>query len=181
MRTTPEVRDELIGLLRHSPSHPRIASIVDELQNQQPADLNQQGDQLEGAWELCWSSANQPWLKQSPWLQNLQVLDPYHRRAFNLLRLRGPLQHVGAIRVDASLNVVDQNRVQIQFRRGGWMGPRLSDRKRLDLMRDVDQRFPAWLDITVLDHELRICKGNAGTVFALLRLQQSNPISTYFE
>jgi len=26
-----------------------------------------------------------------------------------------------------------------------------------------------WLDITVLDDELRICRGNAGTVFALLR------------
>ena len=181
MRTTPAVRDELIALLRQSPGDPRIASLVDELQNQQPADLNQQGDQLEGAWELCWSSASQPWLKQSPWLQNLQVLDPCQQRGCNLLRLRGPLQHVGAIRVDASLNLIDQNRVQIQFRRGGWMGPRLSDRKRLELMRDVDQRFPAWLDITVLDHELRICKGNAGTVFALLRLQQSNPISTYFE
>jgi hypothetical protein len=33
----------------------------------------------------------------------------------------------------------------------------------------VQQSFPAWLDITVLDDELRICRGNAGTVFALLR------------
>jgi hypothetical protein len=33
----------------------------------------------------------------------------------------------------------------------------------------VSQSFPAWLDITVLDNELRICRGNAGTVFALLR------------
>ena len=76
MRTTPAVRDELIALLRQSPGDPRIPSLVDELENQQPADLNQQGDQLEGAWELRWSSAKQPWLKQSPWLQNLHVLDP---------------------------------------------------------------------------------------------------------
>jgi hypothetical protein len=33
----------------------------------------------------------------------------------------------------------------------------------------VSQSFPAWLDITVLDEELRVCRGNAGTVFALLR------------
>ena len=33
----------------------------------------------------------------------------------------------------------------------------------------MQQSFPAWLDITVLDDELRICRGNAGTVFALLR------------
>jgi hypothetical protein len=33
----------------------------------------------------------------------------------------------------------------------------------------VRQSFPAWLDITVLDGELRVCRGNAGTLFALLR------------
>ena len=36
-------------------------------------------------------------------------------------------------------------------------------------MRAVKQSFPAWLDITVLDEQLRICRGNAGTIFALLR------------
>ena len=173
--------DQLIQLLRDHPNDPSIPDLIKGAEAAADVNLLQQSKQLSGVWELRWSSASQPWLKQSPWLQNLQVLDPYHRRGCNLLRLRGPLQHVGAIRVDASLNLVDHNRVQIQFRRGGWMGPRLSDRKRLELMRDVDQRFPAWLDITVLDHELRICKGNAGTVFALLRLQQSNSISTYFK
>jgi hypothetical protein len=33
----------------------------------------------------------------------------------------------------------------------------------------VKQSFPAWLDITVVDAELRLCRGNAGTLFALLR------------
>ncbi|MFN7677638.1 MAG: PAP/fibrillin family protein [Cyanobacteriota bacterium] len=36
-------------------------------------------------------------------------------------------------------------------------------------MRQVRQSFPAWLDITVVDGDLRLCRGNAGTVFALLR------------
>lgn len=36
-------------------------------------------------------------------------------------------------------------------------------------MRGVKQSFPAWLDITVIDQQLRICRGNAGTTFALLR------------
>jgi hypothetical protein len=36
-------------------------------------------------------------------------------------------------------------------------------------MRNVQQNFPAWLDVTVLSQELRICRGNAGTIFALLR------------
>jgi hypothetical protein len=39
----------------------------------------------------------------------------------------------------------------------------------LQLQREVQQSFPAWLDITVLTEELRLCRGNAGTIFALLR------------
>jgi hypothetical protein len=58
--------------------------------------------------------------------------------------------------------------VQVRFRRGGWLGPSLGT-FRLQLLRTVQQSFPAWLDITVLDAELRICRGNAGTEFALLR------------
>jgi hypothetical protein len=39
----------------------------------------------------------------------------------------------------------------------------------MELLAAVRQSFPAWLDITVLDQELRICRGNAGTLFALVR------------
>jgi hypothetical protein len=37
------------------------------------------------------------------------------------------------------------------------------------VLAQVRQSFPAWLDITVLTPELRVCRGNAGTIFALLR------------
>jgi len=174
------IRNDLIALLEQAPNSGRIASLVAELERQQPADLTQQAAQLEGVWELRWSSSSQPWLKQSPWLENLQVLDLQHQRGCNLLRLRGPLQDLGAIRVEASLQLVDHKRVQIEFQRGGWIGPRLLGPKRLEVMRAVSQSFPAWLDITVLDDQLRICKGNAGTTFALLRLEQQNRISDYF-
>ena len=56
----------------------------------------------------------------------------------------------------------------MRFQRGGWLGPSLAQR-RLQWLRSVSQSFPAWLDITVLDADLRICRGNAGTLFALLR------------
>jgi hypothetical protein len=52
--------------------------------------------------------------------------------------------------------------------KGGWLGPRIAER-RLQLLRAVNQSFPAWLDITVLDDDLRVCRGNAGTLFALVR------------
>jgi hypothetical protein len=43
------------------------------------------------------------------------------------------------------------------------------------LFRTVRQPFPAWLDITVLDQDLRICRGNAGTLFALRRRAELRP------
>ena len=86
----------------------------------------------------------------------------------NLLRLKGPLGSKAAISVVAALEVCPPQRVGVQFQRGGWIGPRLAG-NRLELLASVRQSFPAWLDITVLDQELRVCKGNAGTVFALVR------------
>ena len=124
---------------------------------------------LGGVWELRWSSSKQPWLKQSPWLENLQILDPDKGRGCNLLRLRGPLGSLAGISVQAQLKTLENQRVEVRFLRGGWVGPQLPGGQRLQLLRQVNQSFPAWLDITVLDQDLRICRGNAGTTFMLLR------------
>ena len=93
----------------------------------------------------------------------------------NLLRLAGPLGDLAGIAVRAAIAIEppaapDQpsQRVSVRFEEGGWLGPKLGD-QRLKLLRQVRQSFPAWLDITVVDQELRLCRGNAGTVFALLR------------
>ena len=59
----------------------------------------------------------------------------------------------------------------MKFLRGGWLGPSFPGRGQLKLLREVQQSFPAWLDITVLDRQIRICRGNAGTTFVLLRLE----------
>ena len=136
---------------------------------QQPADLNNDAARLKGVWELRWSSASQPWLRQSPWLVNLQILDPEEGRGCNLLCLRGPMGSLGGISVEADIAVVSNQRVEVCFRKGGWIGPELPGLGRLKLQRALDQSFPAWLDITVLDQQLRICRGNAGTIFALIR------------
>ena len=76
--------------------------------------------------------------------------------------------------MQAQLRVADSNRVEVRFRRGGWMGPSRPNRQQLSWMRQVQQSTPAWLDITALDEQLRICRGNAGTTFALLRRDDLN-------
>ena len=152
---------------RHSAS---IQQLIRELERDQPADLSasDQVRQLEGVWELRWSSSRLPYLAVGPWLENLQCLAPSKGRGMNLLRLNGPLSNLAAVAVEASIQIESQQRVEVRFQRGGWLGPRLGG-NRLRLMRDVNQPYPAWLDITVLDDKLRVCRGNAGTVFALIR------------
>jgi hypothetical protein len=39
----------------------------------------------------------------------------------------------------------------------------------------INQSFPAWLDITFLSEQLRICRGSNGTLFALLKRLDLDP------
>jgi hypothetical protein len=183
-------RQALVALLRQQPrgaakpASAQVQQLIEALERSSPADLAQPATlaQLEGVWELRWSSSSQPYLTVAPWLENLQLLAPAQGRGMNLLRLSGPLAPLAAIVVEASIGVEAPDsahpakplqRVRVQFRRGGWLGPSLASR-RLQLLREVRQPFPAWLDITVLDQELRVCRGNAGSLFALLRRPDLN-------
>jgi hypothetical protein len=179
-----QARQELLSLLGEGGrgaagrQGERVRQLITLLERAMPADLAAPGalELLEGVWELRWSSSKQPYLAVGPWLENLQLLAPSQGRAMNLLRLPGALAPLAGIAVEAALTLNPGDapagspfqRVQVRFQRGGWLGPHLGG-GRLQLLRAVQQPFPAWLDITVLDQELRVCRGNAGTLFALLR------------
>jgi hypothetical protein len=163
-RPAAEARRELLTLLRQEPrgaanrQGERVRQLCQELERVQPADLAAPGALalLEGVWELRWSSSKQPYLAVGPWLENLQLLAPSQGRAMNLLRLPGALAPLAGIAVEAALTLNPSEapaggpfqRVQVRFQRGGWLGPALGN---------------------VLDQDLRLCHGNAGTLFALLR------------
>ncbi|MEI8250416.1 MAG: PAP/fibrillin family protein [Synechococcus sp. ELA057] len=175
--TPADTRLQLLALLRSGAAAPdpvRVRALIESLECSHPADLDRDRALLAGVWELRWSSSALPYLAVAPWLENLQLLDPERGRGMNLLRLAGPLGSVAGIAVQAELTLVPAERgeraqrVGVRFQRGGWLGPRLGD-QRLQLLREVNQSFPAWLDITVLDADLRVCRGNAGTLFALIR------------
>lgn len=173
--SNPE-RLQLLSLLQEEPrgsAHRRDAEVrplITALEASSPADLQNGAarQQLEGVWELRWSSSSQLYLKASPWLQNLQLLAPSQGRAMNLLLPAAPLAPLGGIAVEARIAISSAQRVEVRFQRGGWLGPTLGQ-TRLQLLRPIASSFPAWLDITVLDDQLRLCRGNAGTLFALLR------------
>jgi hypothetical protein len=171
----PTPRAELLRLLRSGGERERIPALIAQLEREHPADLRRDTALVEGVWELRWSSSSLPYLATAPWLTNLQVLAPSRGQAMNLLRLAGPLGELAGIAVRAAIAVEPVSnpdapcqRVSVRFERGGWIGPQLGG-QRLRLLREVRQSFPAWLDITVVDQDLRLCRGNAGTVFALLR------------
>ena len=181
----PEVssqRRELVELLRQEPRgsanrhRHEIEGLIQALEQRCPADLSSPTsvELLEGVWELRWSSSQQPYLAVAPWLENLQCLAPSQGRGMNLLRLPGPLAALAGIAVEAAISVKSTDtgsplqRVEVRFQRGGWLGPSIGN-SRLQWLRSVSQSFPAWLDITVLDSDLRVCRGNASTLFALLR------------
>ena len=167
---------ELLSLLREGGrggakrASERVRTLIAQLEQQQPAELSRDAALLKGVWELRWSDGSQPYLTVAPWLENLQVLDPDQGRGMNLLRPAGPLADLLGIAVQARIAVEGAQRVSVRFERGGWLGPPWGE-GRLQLLREVSQGFPAWLDITVLDQDLRVCRGNAGTLFALLRRQ----------
>lgn len=176
--SSPEqLRQQLLALLQPgvaATDPQRVRGLIESLERSTPADLDRDRALLAGVWELRWSSSRLPYLAVAPWLENLQLLDPEHGRGMNLLRLSGPLAPLAGIAVQAELTLVPPppgqraQRVGVRFLRGGWLGPQLGER-RLQLLREVSQSFPAWLEITVLDQDLRICRGNAGTLFALRR------------
>ncbi len=159
-----------------APPDDEVRALIKTLEREAPADLRSNPSLLRGVWELRWSSSRAPYLQVAAWLENLQVLDPDRGRAMNLLRLAGPLGQVAGISVEATIATAGSQRVQVTFERGGWLGPRFGDR-RLRLFREVRQNFPAWLDITVLDTAVRVSRGNAGTLFALLRRDDLEPES----
>ena len=167
-------RNQLVQLLREKPSDPSLQERINRLEQEQPADLSSSAGLLRGVWELRWSSSQQPWLKQTAGLENLQALDPERGRGCNLLRLRPPFAALGGIGVQAELQIAGSQRVDVRFQQGGWMGPSRANHQPLRWMRQVQQSTPAWLDITVLDDQLRICRGNAGTTFALLKRNDLN-------
>ena len=168
----------------------QVRALIETLEQEQPADLSRDQELLRGVWELRWSSSSLPYLAVAPWLENLQLLDPANGRGMNLLRLAGPLGPVAGIAVQAAIGIEPAatdadvsasaepprpsqppkptQRVSVCFVRGGWLGPKFGQ-NRLQLLREVKQSFPAWLDITVVDAEIRVCRGNAGTLFVLLR------------
>tara|TARA_B100000965_G_scaffold299430_1_gene257786 strand:- start:419 stop:958 length:540 start_codon:yes stop_codon:yes gene_type:complete len=159
---------KLIENLEQAPNSIKIIDLIKLAENESTVDITKQLDQLIGVWELRWSSSKSPFLNYSPLLDNLQILDIDKNRGLNFLGPKGFLGKFLATIILAELEIIDQKRINVTFKKAGIIGPRLLC-KNISFLYNIKKTQMGWLDTTVLTNKLRICRGYKGTTFALLK------------
>ena len=159
---------KLIEVLEHTPKSNQIVELIKLAESESSVDITKQIDLLTGVWELKWSTSNSPFLNYSPLLDNLQILEPERSRGLNLLRTKVLVGKLFSTNILASLEIVDQKRINVSFKKAGITGPKFLGKK-ISFLSEIKKTQKGWLDTTVLSPDLRICKGYKGTTFALLK------------
>ena len=164
-----EFEDELINLVRKSPNSGKIKAIAEELEIDHNFSFNKDRKDLEGVWELRWSSSNSPFLKYSPFIDNLQILDPFNLNGLNFLKPRGIKSIIGT-GILIRLFYINERKIGVKFTHAGVMGPKFG-RKNIKAMKEINNEQFGWLEITYLSNRLRICRGDKGTLFVLRKIK----------
>ena len=159
---------KLIETLEREPKSKKIIQLINLAENESFVDITKQLDQLKGVWELRWSSSKSPILNYSPLLDNLQILDPNIGKGLNYLRPKGFLGKMIATNISVDLDIFDQKRINVTFKKAGIIGPILFG-KRIGFLSEIKKTQKGWLDTTLLTNKLRVCRGYKGTTFALLK------------
>jgi len=147
--------------------------------------------QLEGNWQLLYTTSSDllgidrfPLLKLG---QIYQIIRVQPAQIFNIAEVYGVPYLEGIVAVVAGFEATSERRVDVRFERGilglqrliGYQSP-------VALIQDIDagKRFlpldfsinrenqKGWLEITYLDDDLRIGRGNEGSVFVLRKVRQ---------
>ena len=163
-----ESEDDLLNLLLKSPNSESIQTIAEQLEIDHNFSFSKDRNDLQGVWELRWSSSNSPFLKYSPFIDNLQILDPLNLNGLNLLKPRG-LQSIIGTGILIKLNYINEKRVGVIFTHAGVIGPKFG-RKKIKAMNNILNHQKGWLEITYLSNRLRICRGDKGTLFVLRKI-----------
>ena len=162
---------KLLETIFRSPNSDEIGEIAENLEYESDYDLNKDIHKLKGVWELRWSSSKAPFLKYSPIIDNLQILDPYSLNGMNLLKPKGINKIIGSA-ILAKLNKLNKKRIGVTFTHAGILGPKIGSYKMKGLVK-INKIQKGWLDITYLNNNIRICRGDKGTLFVLLKKKNS--------
>ena len=165
------LEQQLLDLILSSPKTKKIKNMAEELEKESKFTLNMDIEKLKGVWELRWSSSKAPFLNYSPLVDNLQILDPLNLNGLNLLKPRGINSIIGT-GIVAKLSSLNEKKIGVSFTHAGIIGPYLGVRK-INALAKIKKEQKGWLEITFLSKNLRICRGDKGTLFVLRRIKEN--------
>ncbi|CAE19476.1 conserved hypothetical [Prochlorococcus marinus subsp. pastoris str. CCMP1986] len=165
------VEQQLLDLILSSPKTKKIKNMAEELEKESKFTLSNDVEKLKGIWELRWSSSKAPFLNYSPLVDNLQILDPLNLNGLNLLKPRGINSIIGT-GIVAKLSSLNEKKIGVSFTHAGIIGPYIGIRK-INALTKIKKEQKGWLEITFLSKNLRICRGDKGTLFILRRIKDN--------
>ena len=171
--------DDLLNLLLKSPNSESIRTTAEQLEIGHNFSFSKDRNDLKGVWELRWSSSNSPFLKYSPFIDNLQILDPFNLNGLNLLKPRGINSIIGT-GILINLFYINEKRIGVKFTHAGVIGPKFG-RKNIKAMKEINNEQLGWLEITYLSNKLRICRGDKGTLFVLRKINSPTLFKNFKE
>ena len=171
--------DDLLNLLTKSPNSERIQTLAEHLEIDHNFSYSKDRNYLQGVWELRWSSSNSPFLKYSPFIDNLQILDLFNLNGLNLLKPRGIRSIIGT-GILIRLYYINEKKIGVKFTHAGVIGPKFG-RKNIKAMKEINNEQLGWLEITYLSNKLRICRGDKGTLFVLRKINSSTLFKNFKE
>ena len=174
-----ESEDKLLNLLLKAPNSEKIQAITEQLENNNNFSFGKDRNDLQGVWELRWSSSNSPFLKYSPFIDNLQILDAFNLNGLNLLKPRGIKSFIGT-GILIKLYYINENKIGVKFTHAGVIGPKFG-RTNLKAMKEINNEQLGWLEITYLSNKLRICRGDKGTLFVLRKIKSPTLFDNFKE
>ena len=165
------LEQQLLDLLLSSPKTKKIKNMAEELEKESRFTISRDIEKLKGVWELRWSSSKAPFLNYSPLVDNLQILDPLNLNGLNLLKPRGINSIIGT-GIVAKLSSLNEKKIGVSFTHAGIIGPYIGIRK-INALTKIKKEQKGWLEITFLSKNLRICRGDKGTLFILRRIKDN--------
>ena len=173
------LEQQLLELLLSRPNKIAIRNIAEELEKESNFTLSSDINMLRGIWELRWSSSKAPFLNYSPLLDNLQILDTSNLKGLNLLKPRGINAIIGT-GIVSKLRSINEKKIGVSFTHAGIIGPNFGIRK-INALTKIKKEQKGWLKITFLSKDLRICRGDKGTLFILRRIKDNNLFEKFQE
>jgi PAP_fibrillin len=177
------------GLLTTAPERQAIQAAIATLEDQNPHPRPLEvPNLLEGNWRLLYTTSQELLgIGKIPLLtlgEIYQCINFKTAKIYNIAEIQSLPLLEGVVSVVATITPTSERRVQVQFERSviglqrivGYESPlqwveqlTIQSRTRAIDLTISSQRQPGWLDITYLDQDLRIGRGNEGNLFVLAR------------